>query len=422
MNLPAGVKDAKLNLSNAYRTTLTHLVAGDDVRMDPGLGRNRMVPAGTFAPKRSYWVSVIKVEKEGRVVAVTLGDGTVYSDFAHTSITRKERANEYKAKLEDAAAKRQAALDEAAARRAEYAAARKCGCDFGHLTEPQREACRARVAAGTPQIVLEYPAVVAENLVALAIQCGAEDPYETARTAINDSLTAELARADQREDYVNHYADQLIAVDALERKHDDERRALASSAAMRQRPASPLTHDAAIPSWSDTCMMMVTRPSGVTEPCGEPVNSPIHDPAAYLAYEKELKAALADFAKPTVEDVAAMTGDPVGWFNNLNKVTVECPRCPWSTTAVRYDESVEAILGAHLVRVHSKDMADEAEELKKLQLQAARYGMLVARLDGLRMDARAKLREARGSEVPLVRMNLMDEVAALVDEIAKTGR
>lgn len=41
------------------------------------------------------------------------------------------------------------------------------------------------------------------------------------------------------------------------------------------------------------CGRIVVRPNGTAQQCAEPVKSPIHDPAAYLAYRAELTAELA---------------------------------------------------------------------------------------------------------------------------------
>jgi hypothetical protein len=40
------------------------------------------------------------------------------------------------------------------------------------------------------------------------------------------------------------------------------------------------------------CWQQVERPNGAIVPCGEPVKSPVHDPAAYLAYDAELRTEL----------------------------------------------------------------------------------------------------------------------------------
>lgn len=40
------------------------------------------------------------------------------------------------------------------------------------------------------------------------------------------------------------------------------------------------------------CEVQVLRPNGDTGECGEPINSPVHEPEAYLAYVRELRAEL----------------------------------------------------------------------------------------------------------------------------------
>lgn len=50
---------------------------------------------------------------------------------------------------------------------------------------------------------------------------------------------------------------------------------------------APILDDAGL------CYQNVPRPNGRTEGCGEPVKSPIHDPAGYLAYRAQLRAELA---------------------------------------------------------------------------------------------------------------------------------
>jgi hypothetical protein len=57
----------------------------------------------------------------------------------------------------------------------------------------------------------------------------------------------------------------------------------------RVRPTKQ-THD--FVSASELCWQQVERPNGAIVPCGEPVSSPVHDPAAYLAYEAELRTEL----------------------------------------------------------------------------------------------------------------------------------
>jgi hypothetical protein len=52
------------------------------------------------------------------------------------------------------------------------------------------------------------------------------------------------------------------------------------------------THDFHADHSGMVCDAMVERPDGTGDQCGEPVNSPVHDPAAYLAYDAELRTEL----------------------------------------------------------------------------------------------------------------------------------
>lgn len=59
------------------------------------------------------------------------------------------------------------------------------------------------------------------------------------------------------------------------------------------------------------CRLLVERPDGRHEECGEPVKSPVHDPAAYLAYAEELRVELRKWQTPGVslEDLVVEYGD-----------------------------------------------------------------------------------------------------------------
>lgn len=72
------------------------------------------------------------------------------------------------------------------------------------------------------------------------------------------------------------------------------------------------THDyqAAPVSDDGTCWLPVKRPDSSTQLCGEPIKSPVHDPAAYLAYAEELRVELRKWSAPRVslEDLVAEYG------------------------------------------------------------------------------------------------------------------
>lgn len=56
------------------------------------------------------------------------------------------------------------------------------------------------------------------------------------------------------------------------------------------------THDF-WPEAGGACQREVERPNGLFAECGEPIKSPVHDPAAYLAYAAELRAELAKWGR-----------------------------------------------------------------------------------------------------------------------------
>lgn len=59
-------------------------------------------------------------------------------------------------------------------------------------------------------------------------------------------------------------------------------------------PPTEQTHDFNPGQNSAVCVEIVDRPDGSAELCGEPIKSPVHDPAAYLAYAAELGIELTD--------------------------------------------------------------------------------------------------------------------------------
>jgi hypothetical protein len=79
--------------------------------------------------------------------------------------------------------------------------------------------------------------------------------------------------------------------------------------AARERFGAPewsvSVHDHQPPSvlGTELCGRVVVRPNGTAEQCAEPVKSPIHDPAAYLAYTAELTTELGKWVAGTGEYV-----------------------------------------------------------------------------------------------------------------------
>lgn len=117
--IPAGCKDVKLSLTGAWRTTYTHIVAGDVVRIQQDTASwepngLRYAAAGTQALARSYWVNVASVERVGRMVRIMLVGGSFTEDFPHAAITRKERETEYQARIGTDASARAASIAESA--------------------------------------------------------------------------------------------------------------------------------------------------------------------------------------------------------------------------------------------------------------------------------------------------------------------
>jgi hypothetical protein len=111
--IPAGCKDVKLSLTNAWRTTYTHIQAGDVVRIETEGSKTKAAPPA--APKRSYWATVTVVENKGRVVRLVMEQGEITEEPAHTAITRQERVSEYEARLAADAETRRASVEASAA-------------------------------------------------------------------------------------------------------------------------------------------------------------------------------------------------------------------------------------------------------------------------------------------------------------------
>jgi hypothetical protein len=73
---------------------------------------------------------------------------------------------------------------------------------------------------------------------------------------------------------------------------------------------------------AELCGRVVVRPGGTAEQCAEPVKSPIHDPAAYLAFRAELAAELAKWST----NLAAEVAGPIGQFvvdTHVNPLTMD---------------------------------------------------------------------------------------------------
>lgn len=314
--LPAGCKRVKLNLANAYRTTYTHLVVGDRVRVRNVNGK--LEPSSTQATKDSVWAEVTSVTRNGQSVTVRVYaaafnlDRQLPWEAAHTAITRKERAAEYSARLMLAEQEREASLKASAA-----------------------ELERKRAVASLP---LEEPAALAAGLVEISTEAGEADPIAHAMRAI--ARLTEASTPEVRDYYRLVYAELMNLADRARRMQcgveghahttilaaadckvqrqvahvkaggtwDDD---LARDAAVRQsgiqqqwaaarQPVS--VHEPKLDA-AGLCVLVMDRPSGIPTQCGEPVKSPIHDPAAYTAYATELALELKKWQDPTGTEV-----------------------------------------------------------------------------------------------------------------------
>lgn len=73
------------------------------------------------------------------------------------------------------------------------------------------------------------------------------------------------------------------------------------------------THDYVNHLSGEVCGVMVERPNGLFAECREPIKSPVHDPAAYLAYAAELREELDKWAPRTrIEDMIIEYGTARG--------------------------------------------------------------------------------------------------------------
>lgn len=198
MYLPAGCKNAKINLLNAYRTTITHIQVGDVIRVDryQTMVNGTLIPTPTHSPARSFWATVEKVDRETRQIQITTDKGTMGWEFPHTSITRKERASEKAERLALAAA----AMEEVKVTARQEAEAELAAIDERAQEDAARQAEEIRLqnalaAHPTPReaLVAELDAARAERA---AIVYGVTTPNLKKRAANARIEAAERALAD----------------------------------------------------------------------------------------------------------------------------------------------------------------------------------------------------------------------------------
>lgn len=211
MELPAGCKNVKLNLPNAYRTTYTHLVPGDRIRVRQTGGG--LDPAATIAPKSSFWAEVRKVERyTGGVTIVVWFEGEsvqIRWTAAHTAITRAERGSERvkrlaadeKARLE-ALASVEATLETAPIDKEALTATRvdsllDSGARPDHLTNRSAALAEAQAeAARLEALVTEDPRDVAVGMVQAARALGSSAPYAEVLDHVDFLTRTDLGNAD----------------------------------------------------------------------------------------------------------------------------------------------------------------------------------------------------------------------------------
>lgn len=75
-------------------------------------------------------------------------------------------------------------------------------------------------------------------------------------------------------------------------------------------------HDPLVNVQTGLCYRNVERPNGTIESCGEPARSPIHDPAAYLAYATKLTAELDKWKRGEGEYAALADSEHVHPFTD----------------------------------------------------------------------------------------------------------
>lgn len=274
--LPAGCKAAKVNLAGAYRTTLTRLEVGDVVRLDRRQNEvnGALIPTPTHSPARSFWATVTEITRSGGQIHITTSHGQMPGDFAHTSITRKERAAETQERLALDAQAREDALRQAEEARIQTALAET-------MTPAEKVAAVAAVPLATPE-------ALAEDLVRIGRELAIMDPISHAMRVVSG-----LAGRPDTEDGA-YYGRVYACLKAM------LQRALgvASASAMRQAEPVDHTHDFTPGQSGMVCVQMVERPDGTGDACGEPVNSAIHDPAAFQAFSRALDGELAKLRDP----------------------------------------------------------------------------------------------------------------------------
>lgn len=358
--LPAGCKSAKVNLSGAYRTTLTRLEVGDVVRLDRRQNEvnGALIPTPTHSPARSFWATVTEITRANGQISITTDKGQMPADFAHTSITRKERATETQERLALDAQAREDAVRQAEEERIQTALAEHptpaeaaampapavpaipfmCG-SHAHRTQAERTECQATAARLTAHTVpLADPADLAADLVRIGREGNIPEPITHALNVVGQLLDA--ADAADRAYYGKVYAElqtllrraMKVASDAAMRQVADpepERAVLGEPMCLgdfgaygaciavpghpgkcmdafghrfdgRNRRPAPVdhTHDFTPGHSGMVCVQMVERPDGTGDACGEPVNSAIHDPAAYQAFSRALDGELARLKDP----------------------------------------------------------------------------------------------------------------------------
>lgn len=244
--LPAGCKSAKVNLSGAYRTTLTRLEVGDVVRLDRRQNEvnGALIPTPTHSPARSFWATVREITRSGGQIHITTDKGQMPADFAHTSITRKERVMETQERLALDAQAREDAVRQAEEERIQTALAEHptpaeaaampapavpaipfmCG-SHAHRTQAERTECQATAARLTAHTVpLADPADLAADLVRIGREGNIPEPITHALNVVGQLLDA--ADAADRAYYGKVYAElQTLLRRAMK---------VASDAAMRQ--------------------------------------------------------------------------------------------------------------------------------------------------------------------------------------------
>jgi hypothetical protein len=240
MNLPTGCKDVKLNLTNAYRTTFSHIQAGDVLRVEWNpTGNGMMIPTATHSPKRSFWVEIMEVSREGRHICLHTRNGAVITNSPHTAITRKERQSEHEEALRQMAAEREEALAES---RAELAA--KSEADHAEALEMNAQLSAVQFAANTSMSQREDTTVRTAECPRCewSITRVMDEEAVTAQTAIHihtvhqDDMEAEQEELRQLRMVAIKYA-QLV--DAITKAHITAKQSHAQQVKEGREPLSP---------------------------------------------------------------------------------------------------------------------------------------------------------------------------------------